>query len=924
MAKQYSFFRVTSAFRKKSFWIWMLVLAGCMSTGVAEAQNELFDVVVKLHRQVRMDNGEVRTRLVDGGKAYVFTNDKNAKSLLDGGIPVACKDSFEIDVDGTWKLQVQGDWHIVVKPSEEGLNPVKFKVKKGEKEYEHTYPVPKKGDRELTEIFVNALINDEGTDSSFVPILDEDVLEWEIKTTIPLRYLKKNCRFLFTPKVYEYKKDSSHQFICDIPPALYDSEHYKLAQDRRKRFDYEMNDSLVQYMFSGGQTKKGAAQKYKPIIYMDSKYFVCRYKYRFKMPDVNKYYFYSGPRELEDFTHVYMKGIIRGSHLRKNLWRFLVADFAVQMGELGDSLYEKPKKEFREEAYRYDLLFENNKAILKSNAQNDSIKNLIRNDMQNSKSDLAEVVVSGSASPEGSMERNMELANNRANFAVGLIRSYSQGANVVRGNVEVHTWIEVIERLKEIGRLDIADAIQKRLDAGGRVDRSIIPNWDKDLEPVLSEFRAMNCTYKILTSNPLTPEQAVNAMLYDPNYAEEGSKTFSRGDYFNIYKYAHTYCDDSLKVEKALEELTERVYRKEIAPNRDRAIRMPLYAYIANRHLAYKIVNGTLDTESPSILDGFVNVDTSKAGRTKSRKTGFAPSKGRRDYRINRSDHVCNLALAYFLLKKYKKAQLLAKILPKEPEYNAIANLTLLCSKFVKEPEEAEPGLNYAWNASDLSRAVLAVELRGMLGKFKTKYEMTEDSIKNLLWTLKDDEPRKWYLMALMTIKAPISYGKYSNPYVSELNELKEEETRNQERCEETNDYSWYNSKEAINLRHQIDSLSRLSESLGSFTLKDSVPDYCAYLQRAFDIDSNYYHVYYLYDYDFDQYIRDNREKKLENYVPREYEYIPEYAKHYRDLFSFILKRKKENDALINKDDDTDSEDKVETADSAVTATSSE
>lgn len=886
-----------SFFRKRVMWLCMLVLACCMCGIGAKAQGT-FDVKVMLRKKIKKTDGTTGVDTITKGEAHLFFNKDEAEKCLKRK-KFMSNDHTSIDeLDNTWKFSsVKAGVCIVVMP-EYGIDPIpahKFEIQTGKEFYSYDYPVDADDGTTLTTVNVNAKRRiRKRVIKPGPPWEDGDKIAWEIFSVLDRSYLKKNSRFMFVPKAFEYRTD---RVVQNIPPAVYDTEKYMFTQQRRKSFDYETNDPLVQYVLYEDRSKQKDADSLAvdSTLILNDSLFICKYKFVFKMPDVNKFYYYRGIRELEDYSHVYFADTVRSSHLRKKPWRFLVTNFAVQYGELADSLYQVPKVQVSNEPRELALVFKNNSAQLEDNAKNDSIKAVVKNDMHLYRNSLMQVEVFGSASPEGSREHNIELANRRADYAVGLIRQYSPGVNVVRGQPVVHEWPAVIDRLKEMGRVDIAEAIQSRLDAGGKVTRDI-PEWNETIEPILSELRAMNCSYMIRLNKPLDPDQAVNAFLHDPDYAEGGTKDFSQGDYFNIYKYAHTYCSDSLKVEKALAGLSERIYREKIAPNRNNAVRIPFYAYVANRHLADKLKSSTIDGKSPGILAGFVNLDTLRGGHLDSQINGLAPTKGRmaRTYRINRSDHVANLALAYFQLKKYSLADTLSQILPQNPEYDhkykAVRMLTLLCSRFLSKPEEAEEGLEYAWNASPLSRAVLAVELRERLGEDR---QMSNDSIKNLLWTLPEDEPRKWYLMGLVTLKDAASYGMYGNPHAAPLKKAKEK-MENMENENSSRLQALFNDPEYKRLEAEIDSLQRLSDAAGKPSLKDSVPDYCAYLQHAFDLDSNYYHLHYMMDYDFDQHVREVEQSKRKDVVPKDYRYIrklaPEYRAHFEDIIAYMKK----------------------------------
>ncbi len=875
------------------------VLACGMVAYVAEAQ-ETFDVEVMLRKKVKKADGTIGLDTIERGDAWLFFNRNDANRCVAGKIESTEKTA--IDIDKKWKFSSVSKGAFIVVQPEYGIDPMKrhlFEVQKGQTEYVYDYSVDDDS-RIIENITVRAKYKAKTKKiKPGAPWEDGDKITWEILSILDRAYLKDASRFMFVPKAFEYP---SNEFVQNIPPAVYDTEDYMKAQVRRKSYDYEINDSLVKYILYKDPKRLKDADKLAvdSTLILNDDVFICKYRFVFKMPNVNSYYYYKGVRELEDYSHVYFADTVRSSYLRKKPWRFLATEFAVQYGDLADSLYVSPKVQVRNEPRTLALVFRNNTAQLENNENNDSILKEVDSDMRAYRKSLQQVTVIGSASPEGSRERNVHLANERAAFAVRYMRD-KYGVNAVKGEPIVYDWSAVTDRLKEMGRMDIVNAIEARIESGGKVTKDIM-EWNETIEPILSELRAMSCTYTIRLNKPLEPMQAVDKFLHDPDFAEGGSKSFSLGDYFNIYKY----CKDTL----AMEKLTERIYRTEIKPYRNQARYEPFYAYVANRHLADKLKHGTIDKDSPGILVGFVNLDTLRGGHLYSEVAGVKTREKARVYKINRSDHVANLALAYFGLKKYSLADTLSQLLPESPaldkKYNAVKMLSLLCSRFLSHPEEAEPGLDYAWNASPLSRAVLAVELKE---KLEGNRRLAKDSLMNLLWSLPDVEPRKWYLLALETKEDSVT-NKYANPYIEILSEKKKRIADMEDEAGIGGFGALMSSPAYKALEAEIDSLEALSRAAGKPCLKDSLPDFCAYLQHAFDLDSNYYHIHYKTDYDFDEYINRVKQEKKQGVKVTDYQYIPKYAADYRRRFEDIMSYRKSHPeetggaAAVRKDDE--------------------
>jgi|GEM_PF-3959165 len=880
----------------RTFFLGLLVLfLGFLVSGEANAQ--MFDVKGVLMEQVKEVDGQTRVDTIRDGIAYLFLDSdvgNKAYNKLERHFKsqpliedfnygtLGAHSKYDIDVvTGLWTIDGVSKGNVIIVVPTGGGMPRKFVVREGVTDYSYTYK-QEDNSKHLKNVNVETRRRTRKKEiKPGPPWEDGDNIRWDISSTLSREYLREASRFMFVPKAYEYGTDS---MVSHIPPAVYDTEEYARIQTRRKSFDYEVNDSLAGFMLSSkSPVMVGDSMVLDSTLILNDSLFICKYTFTFKMPDREKYYYYRGVRELEDYTHVYFADTVKSSHLRKKPWRFLVTDFAVQYGELADSLYEQPKSAVRNEPRTLALEFVKAGSVLLDTPKNDSIKASVENDMKMYRNNLQQVKIGGSASPEGSMARNIQLANERADFAVRWLRSRYPGVNIFREEPKVYGWDAVVERLEQKGRGELANSIRVKMAAKADINRTNLAEWDETIEPILQELRTMSCSYLIRLSTPLSANEAVDKFLHDPDYKEGGPKSFSRGDYFNIYK--------NLKDTAKLEELTERIYRTEVKPFL-RSRQNPFYAYVANRYMADILKRGVVDENTPKILDGFVNIDTLRGGHLDCEENGIMTKVGGAFYKINRSPHVANLALAYFNLKRYTLADTLAQLLPQTEKYQAIQKLTLLCARFLKSPEEAEPGLEFAWEASTLSRAVLAVELRSKLGE----REMKKEELESLLWELPDDEPRKWYLLGLVTMDDPITQ-KYSNPNEAAKAELE----RQLKEGEFTLPF-----QEILELE---DKIKELETAAPQYELKDSLPDFIAYLQHSFDLDSCYYKVHYVTDYDFDAKVlleeQKNRTAQERNKKKEyEYKYIPKLAEHYRKRFDDIIKYRKKTSVTKPKEDE--------------------
>ncbi len=602
------------------------------------------------------------------------------------------------------------------------------------------------------------------------PVDDGPNLHWNVTVGLPADYGSKDSRLIFQPAVIDCQTEDTVQYL---EPLVFEGRQYHLAQVRRKSFDTQRHDSLARYVQPSLLTAE-------PLSF--------QWETTFPKPDPERTYKWVSVMQLEDYTHVYYDDDGKeGTCNSRKPWKLLDIDFARKEITLDERYYEQAKAQLRETDRDLQLTFEIGTARLTEDSANVLIINHLIRELRSYGRQLMNVRIQGTASPDGRVERNTELANQRAQHALGLLRSYVGTASLQVAPPRVYTWQDVADSLEHRG-LTLEATELRELARRNAVDgiRRMMGDTPA-MNQILQHLRLMKCSYTIRQNKVMDADEALWAYYHDASYAEGGENRFSNGDYYHLFR--------QIKDSAELHRLTLRAYQELKA--RPQSKYSPFAAYIANRMACYAIANGEVNTE---ILAPFIDMKSSlEAQRQISVNNEYR-------YTVNRRELVANQAVMYFKAMKLGAASHLADKLPNTDEFGDIKMFTDLETLFFKQSKTADEqaramtALRYVMQTSASNHAVLNFELAPELGK-------TYQEVEALIDSLPADSPKRWYMKGVIAANSPEATG-------DNFMELAAK----------------YGAEKAIQMQ------------------ENQTPSFLAYLQHCFDLDATYYRKYYYSD----------------------------------------------------------------------------
>ncbi len=602
------------------------------------------------------------------------------------------------------------------------------------------------------------------------PVDDGPNLHWNVTVGLPADYGSKDSRLIFQPAVIDCQTEDTVQYL---EPLVFEGKQYHLAQVRRKSFDVQRHDSLARYCQQTPLTVE-------PLSF--------QWETTFPKPDPERTYKWVSVMQLEDYTHVYYADNGKeGTCNSRKPWKLLDIDFARKEIALDERYYEQAKAQLRETDRDLQLTFEIGTSRLTEDSANVLIINHLIRELRSYGRLLMNVRIQGTASPDGRVERNIELANKRAQHALGLLRSYVGTASLQVAPPKVFTWQDVADSLERRGLTLEATELRELASRNALVGIRRMIGDTPAMNQILQNLRLMKCSYTIRQNKVMDAEEALWAYYHDKSYAEGGENRFSNGDYYHLFRQIN----DSAELHR----LTIRAYNEQKV--RPQSKYSPFAAYIANRMACYAIANGEVNTE---ILAPFIDMKSSlEAQRQISVNNEYR-------YTVNRRELVANQAVMYFKAMKLGAASHLADKLPNTDEFRDIKMFTDLETLFFKQNKSADEqaramtALRYVMQTGASNHAVLNFELAPELGKTYQEVEVLIDS-------LPADSPKRWYMKGVIAANSPEATG-------DNFMELAAK----------------YGAEKAIQMQ------------------ENQTPSFMAYLQHCFDLDSTYYRKYYLSD----------------------------------------------------------------------------
>lgn len=679
---------------------------------------------------------------------------------------------------------------------------------------------------------------------------------FEYHLEIPITSREKSSRIILFPSAVDCMTDDVIDYMM---PAVYEGEEYHQLQDKRKAFDYFRKDPLggertyVQTIVEFDTTKIYTERKErkflenpdgsyvledgipKDTVYIKKDYedsisvrtytdtikgtgyirsieslrrdrlgenVVIDTTIVYKKPHKAGKYRGSLDYTVEDYHHQSYVNNYPGTCLRISPYKFLEMTAAAVDLELTSEFAEIAEETKTDVKEGIDIQFIHGKADTVPGMVDWAKIRKIERDMQNISSTggtVYDATLIGYASPDGSKQTNISLAGRRAAFAKGLLRA---PIKIVTKEV-IDTWEHTADLLEKEGFMEEARSIRDILstspnDQAAEPKIRRIPTYKGVIDSILQKQCRIEFRYNFIAEHQMDAQEAVEA------YYRDRERPYSNGDYYNMFMEI----TDSAELDK----LTDIAYNR-IIKNND-AWDSPLGTYIINRKAVLDIRRGLADstTLKPLIYEykGTLPIPFTKDD----------PDGIRNSVLCNRPEILINQAVTFYQLQEPRRAKwIIDKLKNSGYTHPNLEKLNYFISfkdiykikekdRSEQQKEEFAKALHFLENpgpensaATINNRAVLYTEFEDLNKRGEAwKY----------VHMMSNDDPRKWYLMALLWATGSRKQEDYPLPL--------EKDDSDDIQMDETESYG----EDIIN-----------------------IPYYMAYFQKCFDINPDFMKYYF-------------------------------------------------------------------------------
>lgn len=747
---------------------------------------------------------------------------------------------------------------------------------------------------------------------------------FEYHLEFPAGYHEETSRIILLPYVVDCLTEDTIDYL---PPVVYEGSQYHALQDKRKDYDYHSVDPLgkkrliikhhiqrdsIQHQVTEERAERDANGrtivigedsegnpifKMRTITYMQLDSIIYKewsdttdaqgyygtiedlphkngrilidQTIDYKKPDIKKTYRGVLKMSMEDYHHQYYEDENPGTCLRISPFKFLQMSTAAVDIPLTDEFYENAAESPIEKSEDLNIQFVHSKAeVIEDSLYIEQISKLERemHDVLTSGGRLQKAEIVAYASPDGSDDINSKLASNRAVAAQR--RIHVPGGTHVGTRAVIDTWENTAAKLETAHHLDEAQVIRQALEntsSKKAAEQEIrrCPTYAEVIKPVLESQCRVEFKYSFFTKKVMNSKEAVEA------YFSDKRRAYSNGDYYNMFAELIARKDSA-----ELDTLTQIAYDRIIKSGNNVSRR--LAPYVINRMAVMCIRQGTPNT---SILEPLLYEKSSKfqLNYIKTDPSGILDN-----IKCNRPEMVLNQAIMYFQLQEPERASWYLEQLKKNgwtsdelTKLNYYINFQKLYQipEDQRKPEEKvafNAALAFVENSSPDNRAVLYTEFEGL-----NKQSVAMEYVLQM----KDSNPVKWYLMALLWAKRD---GKEKDYPIEQ-----------------------YMGKLGPDSRNVVDA---------SLDITD-YPYYMGYFQKSFDLDASFARHYFNEGYIDEQ----MRKKKLHAYKINR---IPVYKKIYalrqvadveeKEKLEGLRKTIEHNDAQTINQTDTNKQDAEE------------
>jgi len=267
---------------------------------------------------------------------------------------------------------------------------------------------------------------------------------------IPHKLFSSSVRMIIQPTIYNV----TERRLSYLKPVVFDGHRYAITQ--RRMYDWkEELDSLTPY-----RTVKRTSRRADDVVLISDSLYVRNPKDDFMCVVMSS---------MENYNRIVYADTFMIARGTVNPLRFL--NYSLKGYELTDERYlPQPEVHLRDSEGDMNLIFEVGKSNLnmalgRNAAEIDAMLDEFRAIENDPDMTLKSFSISGTASPEGAYDRNLQLANARMRSAMDVILQ-SVPENLRRNaqvstNAQVAKWDEVEKLLREDGHVAEAEAVAK-------------------------------------------------------------------------------------------------------------------------------------------------------------------------------------------------------------------------------------------------------------------------------------------------------------------------------------------------------------------------------------------------------------------------------------------------------------------------------
>lgn len=529
---------------------------------------------------------------------------------------------------------------------------------------------------------------------------------------IPQNQGNTYSRLIIQPYVLNCETNDTVAFLR---PMVYDGKEFHLTQIRKMGYDLK-RDPLEPYIMKEPLTKERMTIHWQDTVVV---------------PDAKVNYSCYADFCIEDYNSVPFRKIFQlNTCANKRPLKFL--DYQLNVNELDLSRYpERAQVEKRNTEDRVELSFEISSDQLTDDPKNQQNLNLIGEKLKMILNEpgamLKEFHLIGTASPEGSYQSNLQLAEKRMKRVqeqiMQVIPSYTAERVYQNPQAKVAAWSEVAGLMEADGKEELAERIGRVIDQypgqmaqQGKNIRAFA-EYKKEIVPYLEKLRQVKykCRYDIYREP--TDEEVM------AKFQKEGIKgIYTRYEYWKLFQMLN---DDRTK-----EELARKAYRESLEMNQPWVVPGNLLAVMYLKR----------DTTDTSVLEPLINrtVFTVDYERTD-------PNTGRKEI-VNPIEVVANQLNMYIRKGDFENASVMAKLIPDSAtEYDltkayawALGGYFLQGGDNTEENERARRTFDTICQSSERNAIVMHLALETPEGNRTAETMLAHQSMEDaVMWYLK-------------------------------------------------------------------------------------------------------------------------------------------------------------------------------------------